>query len=123
MYHKLLGTGLPVILRLCFVATLAVTCSAVAGATDATGVVLLHGRTGNTPPPPSQMTKLASALTTAGYSVATPEMCWSKERIFDEAFTDCLRDVDAAIAKLRTGGATRIVVAGVSQGAIGASPP
>ena len=103
------------LLALCCFAALTATAGATA-APPTTGVVLLHGRTGM----PSQMAKLASVLTGAGYDVETPEMCWSKHRIFDEAFTDCLGDVDAAIARLKTEGATRIVVAGVSQGAIGA---
>ena len=104
------------LLRLCFVAALSVVRGATVNAADTTGVVLLHGKTGI----PGQMAQLASALTAAGYAVETPEMCWSKHRIFDETFTDCLRDVDAAIASLKTQGATRIVVAGVSQGAMGA---
>ena len=104
------------LLKLCFVAALALTCGATANAADTTGVVLLHGKTGM----PGQMAKLASTLTAAGYAVETPEMCWSKHRIFDQTFTDCLRDVDAAIVALKTNGASRIVVAGVSQGAMGA---
>ena len=104
------------LLKLCRVAALMVACAGTASAADTTGVVLLHGKTGM----PGQMAKLASALTAAGYAVATPEMCWSKHRIFDETFTDCLRDVDVAIATLKTNGASRIFVAGVSQGAMGA---
>jgi pimeloyl-ACP methyl ester carboxylesterase len=104
------------LLRLCFVAALSVVCGATVNAADTTGVVLLHGKTGM----PGQMAKLASALTAAGYAVETPEMCWSKKRIFDETFTDCLRDVDMAIVTLKTNGASRIVVAGVSQGAMAA---
>ena len=97
------------------VAALLVVCGAGANAAATTGVVLVHGKTGT----PGQMARLASTLTEAGYTVETPEMCWSKHRIFDEAFPDCLGDIDAAIAKLKTNGATGIVVAGVSQGAIG----
>jgi dienelactone hydrolase len=108
-------THVSLLWRLCFVATVLVI-GGEAGAADITGIVLLHGKTGM----PSQMAKLASALTAAGYAVAMPEMCWSKHRIFDEPFTDCLRDVDAAIVTLKTNGASKIVVAGVSQGAIGA---
>ena len=72
----------------------------------------MHGKTGT----PGQLAKLAAALTTAGYPVETPEMCWSKKRIVDENFTDFLADVDAAIVKLKTNGATKIVVAGHSAG-------
>jgi esterase/lipase len=80
------------------------------------GIVLLHGKTGT----PNQMNKLAAALTAAGYDVDVPELCWSKNRIFDKSFSDCLLEVDAAVARLKAKGAARIVVAGVSQGAMGA---
>ena len=104
------------LVRLCLVGAALAASAATAAAADTTGVVLLHGKTGM----PGQMAKLASTLTAAGYAIETPEMCWSKKRIFDEGFTDCLRDVDTAIVTLKTNGASRIVVAGVSQGAMGA---
>jgi len=85
-----------------------------AGAAASLGVVLLHGKTGT----PEQMAKLAATLKDAGYAVSTPEMCWSKSRIFDKALPDCLKEVDAAVAGLKSGGASRIVIGGVSQGAI-----
>ena len=103
-------------LRLCFVAALLPAGGATADATGTIGVVIMHGKPGT----PGQLAKLAAALTTAGYPVETPEMCWSKKRIGDENFTDCLADVDAAIVKLKTNGATKIVVAGTSQGAVAA---
>ena len=80
------------------------------------GIVLMHGKTGM----PSQHAKLASALKAAGYAVAMPKMCWSKDRIFDEAYAACMAEVDAAVAALRSGGATTIVVGGTSQGAVAA---
>jgi esterase/lipase len=80
------------------------------------GVVLLHGKTGT----PNQMNKLAAALAAAGYALDVPELCWSKNRIFDKSFSDCLTEVDEAVARLKAKGAARIVVAGASQGAMGA---
>ena len=80
------------------------------------GIVLLHGKTGM----PGQMANLASSLSAAGYLVETPEMCWSKKRIFDKSLADCLLEVDAAVARLKAGGAARVVVAGTSQGAMAA---
>jgi len=97
----------------CFTLLLGV---APAGAANTIGVVLLHGKTGM----PSQLAKLSAALTVAGYAVETPEMCWSKKRIFDKAFPACLAEVDAAVADLKARGATKIVVGGTSQGAVGA---
>ena len=80
------------------------------------GIVLLHGKTGM----PGAMSNLDTALTAAGYAVDTPEMCWSKKRIFDKSFSDCLLEVDAAVARLKSKSASRIVVAGTSQGAVAA---
>lgn len=78
------------------------------------GVVLLHGKTGM----PGQLTKLSEALTTAGYVVATPEMCWSKTRIFDKNLQGCLAEIDAAINGLRHQGLAKIVLGGTSQGGV-----
>ncbi len=87
-----------------------------ASAAGPIGVVLLHGKTGM----PGAMGKLAAALSAAGYAVETPEMCWSKKRIFDKTLDGCLAEVDAAVARLKAKGAARIVVGGTSQGAMGA---
>src|SRR5512135_2987641 len=75
------------------------------------GIVLLHSKTGM----PGQMTNLASSLSAAGYLIETPEMCWSKKRIFDKSLSDCLLEVDAAVARLKAKGAGRVVIAGTSQ--------
>ena len=87
-----------------------------ANAAASLGVVLLHGKTGS----PVQFAKLSAALSAAGYAVAAPELCWSKKRIFDKSFADCMKEVDAAVDQLRSGGATAVVVAGASQGAVAA---
>jgi pimeloyl-ACP methyl ester carboxylesterase len=55
-------------------------------------------------------------LTAAGYTLERPEMCWSERRIYDLAYLDCLRDVDTAVARLRSAGASGVVVAGQSLG-------
>lgn len=91
-------------------------CSVLSASATGIGVVPLHGKTGT----PGQLGKLAAALETAGYAVETPEMCWSKARIFDKTLPDCLKDVDAAVAELKAKGATKIVVGGTSQGAVAA---
>ena len=77
------------------------------------GVVLLHGKTGS---PATVIDGLAAALRGAGYLVDAPEMCWSHRRIYDRSFTDCLTEIDAAVARLRGQGAAKVVVAGMSQG-------
>ena len=77
------------------------------------GIVLLHGKTGS---PDTVINQLAIALQGAGYLVDTPEMCWSRRRIYDRPFLDCLTEIDSAIGRLKGRGAGRIVVAGMSQG-------
>jgi pimeloyl-ACP methyl ester carboxylesterase len=88
---------------------------------DKIGIVLMHGKLG-TPlgvaagPQNIIGGRLVMALRRAGYLVATPEMCWSRYRGFDLTYTDCFRDIDAAIADLKGRGATAIVVGGQSLG-------
>ncbi|WP_158924157.1 carboxylesterase [Acidisphaera sp. S103] len=78
------------------------------------GVVVLHGTQGL---PGSIVTsRFEMALKNAGYAVQAPEMCWSRNRIYDAPFPDCLHDIDAAAGKLRAMGARRIVIAGQSEG-------
>jgi pimeloyl-ACP methyl ester carboxylesterase len=77
------------------------------------GIVLMHGKTGS---PNTVIDRLASDLQSAGYLVDTPEMCWSRQRIYDRPFLDCLTEIDSAIGRLKGRGAGRIVVAGMSQG-------
>ena len=92
---------------------------------DKVGIVLMHGKLGvplGTPSGP-QVTiggRLTTALRRAGYLVETPEMCWSRSRGFDRPYTDCFADVDSAIAELKSRGATKIVVGGLSLGGNGA---
>ena len=74
----------------------------------------MHGKTGM----PTHLAKFAVALKTSGYIVDTPEMCWSKNRIFDKPLAGCVAEIDDAVAALKAQGATRIVVAGMSQGGV-----
>ena len=73
----------------------------------------MHGKTRS---PNTVINQLAIALQGAGYLVDTPEMCWSQRRIYDRPFLDCLTEIDSAIGRLKGRGASRIVVAGMSQG-------
>ena len=47
-------------------------------------------------------------------------MCWSRRRIYDRPYLDCLSEIDAAIDRLKARGATAVVVGGQSLGANGA---
>jgi esterase/lipase len=80
------------------------------------GVVMMHGKTGT----PAQLEGLAAQVSAAGFPVERPEMCWSAARIYDRTYLDCLKDADAAAARLKASGATAIVILGMSMGGNGA---
>src|SRR5262245_15443115 len=94
--------------------TLALICalSQHARAADRLGVVLIHGKSGL----PQQLTPLAQTIAAQGWLTDQPELCWSRNRNYDRLYLDCLRDIDAAIGRLKQGGATGIVVLGMSLG-------
>ena len=83
-----------------------------ASADDRLGIVLLHGKGGL----PQQFTPMAASLASQGYLTEQPEMCWSRNRIYDRLYLDCLRDIDTAADRLKERGATAIVVLGMSLG-------
>lgn len=78
------------------------------------GVVYLHGKGGW---PGALNGGIVSALKDEGALVATPEMPWSLHRRYDATFDQALAEIDAAIAALKSDGARRIVLIGVSLGA------
>jgi esterase/lipase len=81
-------------------------------AQDRIGVVLLHGKSGL----PQQLTPMADTLSAQGFLTEQPEMCWSRNRIYDAPYPNCLRDIDAAAGRLKSRGATGLVVLGMSLG-------
>jgi dienelactone hydrolase len=87
-----------------------------AHAADRVGVVLVHGKSGL----PQQFTPMTASLAAQGYLAEQPEMCWSRNRIYDRPYLDCLRDIDTAVDRLKAGGASAIVVLGMSLGGNGA---
>ncbi|NQV85149.1 MAG: alpha/beta hydrolase [Rhodospirillales bacterium] len=80
------------------------------------GVVLMHGK-GGTAKSKSPVGKLAAKLEGAGFLVAAPDMPWSRSRGFDKSHTDSMKEIDEAVANLKSDGATKIVVGGHSIGA------
>jgi esterase/lipase len=80
------------------------------------GVVMLHGKHST----PAQFDTLAPAVEAAGFAVELPEMCWSRTRIYDRAYLDCLTEVDQSVAALKARGADAIVILGMSLGGNGA---
>jgi len=81
------------------------------------GIVLLHGKWDR---PPTNVLALSRQLEDAGYKVATPLMPWSDTRGYDATYTQALEEIEAAARSLRSKGATKIVIAGLSFGANGA---
>ena len=62
------------------------------------GVVLLHGKKGIVPGP---VGSLAQKLKGAGYLVATPEMPWSRNRIYGASYEDAMLEIDRAVEGLK----------------------
>lgn len=87
-----------------------------AKADDRLGVVLIHGKNGL----PQQMTPLAVSLAEQGYLTEQPEMCWSRRRIYDRPYLECLNEIGAAVDRLNAREASGIVLLGMSLGGNGA---
>jgi len=85
---------------------------------DRLGVVLIHGKQGI--PGQKPFAYIIQQFQNAGIMVAQPNMCWSRNRIYDRTLPDCMADIDAAVAQLRSSGATSIAIVGHSLGGVGA---
>lgn len=81
------------------------------------GVVLLHGKGGDT----RWVNPLASNLRSAGVQVAVPDMPWHRNRIYDKSFDDSLAEISGYVGRLKANGAQKVFVAGHSLGAIAAA--
>jgi pimeloyl-ACP methyl ester carboxylesterase len=79
------------------------------------GVVVMHGKGGG---PGKHVADLASALARDGFLVANLDMPWSGRRDYDVDVTTAENEVTAALAEMRQKGATRVFVAGHSQGGV-----
>jgi pimeloyl-ACP methyl ester carboxylesterase len=80
------------------------------------GVVVLHGTQATS----YALRSLPGALRAEGATVSIPEMAWSQWRIYDSPFDEQVKVIDAEIARLRAGGASRVYLAGHSAGAAAA---
>ena len=92
------------------------TALAPASAADKIGVVLLHGK-GGTAKPQSPIGPLIAKLQGSGILVDAPDMPWSRSRFLDKDQPGAMAEIDAAVARLKKRGATKIVVGGQSIGA------
>lgn len=79
------------------------------------GVVLMHGKGGS---PSKWVDGLASNLGAQGVLVANIEMPWSGRRDYDVDVSTAEDEVETAMRSLREQGATRVFVAGHSQGGV-----
>ena len=80
------------------------------------GVLLFHGK-GGTAHPNSPLGQLAEALNAAGFIVMTPDMPWSRSRIWEKSFDQAMAEIDKYVTQLRGKGAKKIIVGGHSLGA------
>ena len=99
-------------LRAAAVAIFAVALAEPTRAAKKLGVVLIHGKQGT----PAQFSSYEAPLAEQGYLSERLEMCWSRQRIYDRPYLDCLADIDAAVERLKERGANAIVVLGMSLG-------
>lgn len=78
------------------------------------GIVLMHGKGASA----SSLEGLATPLAAKGLLVANLSMPWSAGRSYDVDTTAAMHEVEAALDGLRARGATRLFVAGHSQGGV-----
>jgi pimeloyl-ACP methyl ester carboxylesterase len=79
------------------------------------GVVVMHGKGSS---PDEYVGALVRALQDKGVLVANPEMPWSGRRNYDADVAAAEKEVQEALDAMRAKGATRLFVAGHSQGGV-----
>lgn len=79
------------------------------------GIVLMHGKGGS---PEKHVADLAASLTRRGFLVANLEMPWSGRRDYDGDVQTAESEVATALTSLRQQGASKVFVAGHSQGGL-----
>ncbi len=85
-------------------------------AAEKIGVIIMHGKWG-TGLPNSPVGILAAALSKEGIIALTPDMPWSKTRLYAKDYEETMAEIDKAVVTLKSKGATKIVVGGHSIGA------
>lgn len=103
----------PRILNFC-AGLLCLFCAAAASAASDVAAIVMHGKWGS---PHGQISAAANALQREGYAVISPEMPWSRGRLYDRSVEEADAAMDAEIARLRANGARRIFLVGHSLGA------
>jgi dienelactone hydrolase len=85
-------------------------------AAEKIGVILMHGKWG-TNKGKSPVVILGKALSSAGMIVLTPDMPWSKSKLYSKDYEETMNRIDGLVSSLKSKGATKIVVGGHSMGA------
>ena len=100
-----------------FLITLLMTVSVFANGTEIKkiGIIIMHGKGGS---PTKNVADLASALEAKSYLVANLEMPWSGSRDYDASVGAADKQVETALDTLRNKGASKLFVAGHSQGGL-----
>jgi dienelactone hydrolase len=78
------------------------------------GVVVLHGEGDD---PYGQTLRFTRTLIRDGFLTDSPEMPWSARRAYDAGLDGTVKEIDAAVTRLKSRGAQKIFVAGHSLGA------
>ena len=79
------------------------------------GIVIMHGKGGH---PTRLVAGVASFLEEKGHLVANIEMPWSGRRQYDVDVNAADKEVESVLAELRRKGATKLFIAGHSQGGL-----
>jgi pimeloyl-ACP methyl ester carboxylesterase len=102
------------VIRYCAALLLALACPLTWGANADIGAIVMHGKWGS---PDRLVNGLAAALEREDYLVSSPEMPWSRRRMYDRSVEESDTEVDAEIAKLKARGAKQVFLIGHSLGA------
>jgi len=78
------------------------------------GIVLMHGKDSFE----GKMYPLSSSLESSDYTVVTPNMPWSKKRIYEKSYKDSILEISKIIHELKSDGIEKIYLAGHSMGAV-----
>jgi alpha-beta hydrolase superfamily lysophospholipase len=112
--RALKGNGMKHFTRLLALMALLLNLSAQADS-GVVGVVVMHGKGGS---PGKHVSELAASLERQGFLVANLEMPWSGRREYDVGVAAAENEIKSALEALRQKGASRVFVAGHSQGGI-----
>lgn len=93
-------------------ALLSLTIAKAGQAEDKVGLVYMHGKLGM----PTGHINFRTFMESKGFLVSTPEMPWSKSRVYDKPYSQALDEIDATVADLRAQGAKYVLVGGHSLG-------